>query len=91
IEVYNINLAYIIVIATIIVSALSLNESKILLLSLLMAIGVCLENASISGFSIILVWAFTAIILKNTNKYIISLSILIADILLGTVFNAYIT
>jgi|GEM_PF-5791647 len=87
---YNFYPVYAISLLVILVSCLTLSDSLTLTLSLVMGIGVSLTNNSILGLSVILIWAFSAVILKNINRYVLCFGIIIIDILLGFVFNAYI-
>ena len=89
IEIFNVNMAYLLIFFAILFLSLTTTESLILKFTLFSAIGVCLTNYSLAPFIIFLVWATVASLSLKYNKYIIILSLILSDIIMGTIFNVY--
>ena len=88
--IFNFYPVYFITLFLILSFSLIFEARVVLTLSLLMGVGISLTNYSISSLAIVLVWGFSAVVLKQINKISMAIGIVIVDVLLGVVFNAYI-
>lgn len=72
-------------------SALTLSNYHTLSIACICSLSLALSNNSVLPFAIILIWSIVCVMLVKINKYAMCVGVVLCDILLGCVFNAYIT
>ncbi len=72
-------------------ASLTLKERDVLIIATLFSISIALTNNSVLPFAIIFIWATASIVFAKINKYAMVIATIITDIILGCVFNAYIS